>query len=75
MLASIILVTNPIIQFVTYEFLKKRLSKDGINFILLRKSSFELDHFFDRSHFKDISNPIHLSLYFIENKTTNNKGK
>jgi hypothetical protein len=30
MLASIILVTNPIIQFVTYEFLKKRLSKDGI---------------------------------------------
>ena len=30
MLASIILVTNPIIQFVTYEFLKKKISKDGI---------------------------------------------
>ena len=39
MLASIILVANPIIQFVTYEFLKKRLSKDGIDSILLRKSS------------------------------------
>jgi solute carrier family 25 (peroxisomal adenine nucleotide transporter), member 17 len=29
MLASIILVTNPIIQFVVYEWLKKRLSSDG----------------------------------------------
>ena len=75
MLASIILVTNPIIQFVTYEFLKKRLSKDGIDCILLRKSSIELDHFFNWSHFKDIGHSFHLSLYFIENKATNNKGK
>lgn len=29
MLASIILVTNPIIQFVVYEWLKKRFSTDG----------------------------------------------
>lgn len=29
MLASIILVTNPIIQFVVYEWFKKRLSTDG----------------------------------------------
>lgn len=29
MLASVILVANPIIQFVTYEWLKKTLTKDG----------------------------------------------
>jgi adenine nucleotide transporter 17 len=29
MLASMILVANPIIQFVTYEWLKKKLSKNG----------------------------------------------
>jgi adenine nucleotide transporter 17 len=34
MLASIILVANPIIQFVTYEWLKKRLSQNGKNDII-----------------------------------------
>lgn len=29
MLASLILVTNPIIQFVVYEWLKKKYSKGG----------------------------------------------